>query len=128
MHCLLVNNYSEYSIVIMLHIGFVQVRKKTSFDYFARAVLQCLFTSAIPLLLTAGTFACCVSALSHYIPHYRTWYLANSFVITMLTASLVWTPDLHRQLHHSGPELKSFESLTSNQLDYRCTLLHPDGV
>ena len=33
--------------------------------------------------------------------------------MTMLTLSLAWTPDRHRQLTDSGPELKPFESLAS---------------
>ena len=44
-----------------------------SFDYVVRAASHHLFTSAIPLLHSAGTFACCVSALGRYVPHYPTW-------------------------------------------------------
>ena len=107
--------------------GFADCLEKgqASFDCLARAAVHRLFTSAIPLLLTAGTFACCVSALGLYVPHYRTWCTSHSCVVTMLTLSLVWTPDRHRQLHDSGPELKPFESLASRQLDYRCTPPHP---
>ena len=87
--------------------------KKASFDCVARAIVHHLFTGAIPLLLSAGTFACCVSALGLYVPHYRTWCDTDSSMQTMLTLSLVRTPDRHRQLHDSGPELKPFESLAS---------------
>ena len=84
---------------------------RNAFDYIGRAIGHHLFTSAIPLLLSAGTFACCVSALGLYVPHYRTRYIANSFTMTMLTPSLAWTPDRHSQLTDSGPELKPFASL-----------------
>ena len=84
---------------------------RNAFDYIGRAIGHHLFTSAIPLLLSAGTFACCLSALGLYVPHYRTRYIANSFTKTMLTLSLAWTPDRHRQLTDSGPELKPFPSL-----------------
>ena len=97
----------------------------TPFDYIARANGHHLFTGAIPLLLDADTFACCVSALGRDVSPQRTRCIVNSFSMTMLTLSLVWTPDRHRQLHDSGPELKPFESLASKQLDYRCTPLHP---
>ena len=88
-------------------------KKKTPFDYLVRANGHHLFTGAIPLLLNAGTFACCVSALGRDVPHYRTRYIENSFLMTMLTLSLVWTPDRHRQLAASGPELKPFVSSAS---------------
>ena len=84
---------------------------RNAFDYIGRAIGHHLFTSAIPLLLSAGTFACCVSALGLYVPHYRTRYIANSFTKTMLTLSLARTPDRHKQLTDSGPELKPFASL-----------------
>lgn len=87
--------------------------KRTPFDCIARASGHHLFTSAIPLLLKVGTFACCVSALGRYVPHYRTRYIENSFPVTMLTLSLVRTPDRHRQLATSGPELKPFVRLAS---------------
>ena len=63
--------------------------------------------------LAGELFACCVSALGRYVPHYRTWCSNNSSVQTMLTLSLVWTPDRHRQLTSSCPELKPIESLAS---------------
>ena len=86
---------------------------KTSFDFITRARRHHLFTSAIPLLLNAGTFACCVSALGRYVPHYRTRSTADSSTVTMLTLSLARTPDLHRQMPLSGPELKPFVSSAS---------------
>ena len=49
-----------------------------SFDFVVRATEHHLFTGTIPLLLSAGTFACCVSALGRYVPHYRTWCSNNS--------------------------------------------------
>lgn len=110
---------------LMYHVSGIFLDIKTPFDFIAQAGIHHLFTSAIPLLLNAGTFACCVSALCLYVPHYRTRYIANSFTMTMLTLSLARTPDQHRQLHASGPELKPFVSLASKQQDYRCTPLHP---
>ena len=83
------------------------------FDYVARATDHRLFTGAIPLLLSARTFACCVSALGLNVLHYRTWRSVNSFSHTMLTLSLVWTLDRHSQLTDSGPELKPFQNLAS---------------
>ena len=92
----------------ILYYAFV---KESAFDSIVRANRHHLFTSAIPLLLSAGTFACCVSALGRYVPHYRTRWVAISITSTMLTLSLAWTPDRHRQLPTSGPELKPFASL-----------------
>ena len=83
------------------------------FDYVARATDHRLFTGDIPLLLSARTFACCVSALGLSVLHYRTWRSVNSFSHTMLTLSLVWTLDRHSQLTDSGPELKPFQNLAS---------------
>ena len=51
----------------------VCLAENCSFDYVVRAASHHLFTSAIPLLHSAGTFACCVSALGRYVPHYPTW-------------------------------------------------------
>ena len=86
---------------------------KTLFDYLIRASRHHLFTGAIPLLLNAGTFACCVSALGLDVPHYRTRCIEDFSSRTMLTLSLARTPDRHRQLATSGPELKPFISLAS---------------
>ena len=61
---------------------------KSSFDSLARAGWRHLFASAIPLLLDAGTFACCVSALGQYAPHYRTRRVLHSCITAMLTLSL----------------------------------------
>ena len=97
----------------MYHVSGIFLDIKTPFDFIAQAGIHHLFTSAIPLLLSAGTFACCVSALGRYVPHYRTRYSVASASPTMLTLSLAWTPDQHRQLLGSGPELKPFVSLAS---------------
>ena len=93
--------------------GKENIVKKSPSDFIAQAIEHHLFTSAIPLLLNAGTFACCVSALGRDAPHYRTRCIVNSFATTMLTLSLAWTPDQHRQLPDSGPELKPFVRLAS---------------
>ena len=85
--------------------------KRDGSDCVDWATSNCLFTGAFPLLPNAGNFACCVSTLGLYVPHYRTRYIANSFTKTMLTLSLARTPDRHRQLTDSGPELKPFASL-----------------
>ena len=45
------------------------------FNYFVQAVCHNLFKGAIRLLLDMGTFACCVSTLGLYAPHYTTWWL-----------------------------------------------------
>ena len=37
-------------------------------SYIGRATVSRLFTSAIPLLLDTGTFACCVTTLGRYVP------------------------------------------------------------
>ena len=120
-----IDSFRNLGLIYLLHRWNLSVNIKTPFDFIAQAGIHHLFTSAIPLLLNAGTFACCVSALCLYVPHYRTRYIANSFTMTMLTLSLARTPDQHRQLHASGPELKPFVSLASKQQDYRCTPLHP---
>ena len=70
------------------------------FDYLVRVVVGTIFASAIPLLQCVGTFACCVSALGQYVPHYRTWDMEIFIPITMLTHSLGWTPVLHTTTDH----------------------------
>ena len=65
------------------------------FDYLVQVVTRTIFASAIPLLQCVGTFACCVSALGQYVPHYRTWETEISIPVTMLTHSLEWTVVLH---------------------------------
>ena len=42
--------------------------KRDGSDYVDRAIGNCLFTGANPLLPNAGTFACCVSALGRFVP------------------------------------------------------------
>ena len=104
-------NVQVQFIFVNITIIEIELYLKSAFDSIAWAIRHHLFTSAIPLLLSAGTFACCVSALGLYIPHYRTRYIAHSYTTTMLTLSLAWTPDRHRHLPNSGPELKPFASL-----------------
>ena len=43
-------------------------KNRVEFDYLERAVNDRLFTGAIPLLLDAGAFACCVSTLGRFAP------------------------------------------------------------
>ena len=69
--------------------------EKTPSDFIAQAVNYQLFTSAVHLLHCMGTFACCVSALGQYVPHYLIWYTGNSFSVTMLKQCLDWTLVLH---------------------------------
>ena len=63
-----------------------------------------------PLVRLVTTLSQLLSALGQYVPHYRTRHISNSFVMAMLTLSLAWTPDRHRQPPTSGPELKPFAS------------------
>ena len=70
------------------------------FDYIVRVVVGTIFASAIPLLQCVGTFACCVSALGQYVPHYRTWDMEIFIPITMLTHSLEWPLVLHTTTDH----------------------------
>ena len=43
--------------------------KRIKSDHLERAINGRLFTDAIPLLMDAGTFACCVSTLGRFVPH-----------------------------------------------------------
>lgn len=45
-----------------------QREKRDQFHYIGLAVDSCIFTGAIPLLSSAGAFACCVSTLCRYAP------------------------------------------------------------
>ena len=42
--------------------------KRVKSNYIGQAAISSLFTSAIPLLLNTGTFACCVSTLGRCVP------------------------------------------------------------
>ena len=70
------------------------------FDYLVQVVIRTIFASAIPLLQCVGTFACCVTALSLYVPYHRTWETEIYIPITMLTHSLEWTLVLHTLTDH----------------------------
>ena len=70
------------------------------FDYLVQVVIRTIFASAIPLLQCVGTFACCVSALSLYVPYHRTWETEIYIPVPMLTHSLEWTLVLHTPTDH----------------------------
>ena len=91
--------------IIMLNNGITQTRnaKKSSFGSPARVVCYPLLTSAVPQLQSAGTFACCVSSLGHYVPSYLIWYIEISFSIPILTLCLGWTLVPHKQAAYRQP-------------------------
>ena len=48
--------------------------KRNESNYIGQAAWRRLFTGAIPLLINAGTFGCCVSTLTRYVPPSTTWW------------------------------------------------------
>lgn len=110
-----------------LHLSMIMIRKffkkiKRTGPYESNGLNSgSLFTGAIPLPYDAGAFACGVSTLSRFAPHYgQPGQQIGYPILPILTPCLVWTPDQHRRNANQYSHRSSIHnSQPPRNLDYR---------